>query len=79
MLHEIPEDDGGHASLLAVARLYYEDDLSQQQIADRLGVSRSTDFQTYRPFRSSYSKSRSTPTSVSSIGPAVAGLSSALR
>ena len=42
MLHEVPEDDGGHASLLAVARLYYEDDLSQQQIADRLGVSRST-------------------------------------
>jgi DNA-binding transcriptional regulator LsrR (DeoR family) len=35
-------DDGGHASLLAVARLYYEDDLSQQQIAERLGVSRST-------------------------------------
>ena len=42
MLHEVPEDDGGHASLLAVARLYYEDDLSQQQIAERLGVSRST-------------------------------------
>jgi len=42
VLHEVPEDDGGHASLLAVARLYYEDDLSQQQIADRLGVSRST-------------------------------------
>jgi len=42
VLHEVPDDDGGHASLLAVARLYYEDDLSQQQIADRLGVSRST-------------------------------------
>jgi DNA-binding transcriptional regulator LsrR (DeoR family) len=42
VLHEVPQDDGGHASLLAVARLYYEDDLSQQQIADRLGVSRST-------------------------------------
>jgi DNA-binding transcriptional regulator LsrR (DeoR family) len=42
VLHELPEDDAGHASLLAVARLYYEDDLSQQQIADRLGVSRST-------------------------------------
>lgn len=34
--------DDGHATLLAAARLYYEDDLSQQQIAERLGVSRST-------------------------------------
>ena len=42
MLHEVAEDDGRHASLLAVARLYYADDLSQQQIAERLGVSRST-------------------------------------
>jgi DNA-binding transcriptional regulator LsrR (DeoR family) len=37
VLHE-----GEDASLLAAARLYYEDDLSQQQIAERLGVSRST-------------------------------------
>ena len=29
------------ATLVQVARLYYEEDLSQQQIADRLGVSRS--------------------------------------
>jgi DNA-binding transcriptional regulator LsrR (DeoR family) len=42
VLHEVPPDGDEHASLLAVARLYYEDDLSQQQIADRLGVSRST-------------------------------------
>jgi DNA-binding transcriptional regulator LsrR (DeoR family) len=43
VLHEVPQpEDEGHASLLAAARLYYEDDLSQQQIADRLGVSRST-------------------------------------
>jgi DNA-binding transcriptional regulator LsrR (DeoR family) len=41
-VHDVPQEDDGHASLLAAARLYYEDDLSQQQIADRLGVSRST-------------------------------------
>jgi DNA-binding transcriptional regulator LsrR (DeoR family) len=34
--------DDTAASVLAAAELYYQDQLSQQQIADRLGVSRST-------------------------------------
>ena len=47
MPHEVsarPDDGGdpGAASLLAAAELYYHDHLSQQQIADRLGISRST-------------------------------------
>jgi DNA-binding transcriptional regulator LsrR (DeoR family) len=41
VLHELP-DDGAYAPMLTAAQLYYEDDLSQQQIAERLGVSRST-------------------------------------
>jgi DNA-binding transcriptional regulator LsrR (DeoR family) len=45
--HKVSEDppdagDAGTASLLAAAELYYQDHLSQQQIADRLGISRST-------------------------------------
>jgi DNA-binding transcriptional regulator LsrR (DeoR family) len=45
--HKLSEEGGGAtdttaASLLAAAELYYQDQLSQQQIADRLGVSRST-------------------------------------
>jgi DNA-binding transcriptional regulator LsrR (DeoR family) len=35
-------DDAIASSLLAAAELYYQDELSQQQIGDRLGVSRST-------------------------------------
>lgn len=36
------EQPDGAASVLAAAELYYQDQLSQQQIAERLGVSRST-------------------------------------
>ena len=35
-------EDAAEAATLAAAELYYEDQLSQQQIADRLGISRST-------------------------------------
>jgi DNA-binding transcriptional regulator LsrR (DeoR family) len=45
--HKLSDDaaelpDSATASVLAAAELYYQDHLSQQQIADRLGVSRST-------------------------------------
>lgn len=45
--HKLSEEaveaaDATAASLLAAAELYYQDQLSQQQIGDRLGVSRST-------------------------------------
>jgi hypothetical protein len=36
VLHEVPDDDGAYAPMLTAARLCYEDDLSQEQIADRL-------------------------------------------
>jgi predicted transcriptional regulator len=42
VLREVLDDDAAYAPLLTAGHLYYEDDLSQQQIADRLGVSRST-------------------------------------
>ena len=44
MPHRVSDDDAdaGVASLLTAAELYYQDHLSQQQIADRLGISRST-------------------------------------
>jgi DNA-binding transcriptional regulator LsrR (DeoR family) len=38
----VPHKVSGDATVVAVAELYYEDHLSQQQIADRLGISRST-------------------------------------
>jgi DNA-binding transcriptional regulator LsrR (DeoR family) len=41
VLHE-RSDEPATAAMLAAARLYYEDDLSQQEIAERLDVSRST-------------------------------------
>ena len=36
-----PQEDAKRGTLVQVARLYYEEDLSQQEIANRLGVSRS--------------------------------------
>ena len=36
-----PQDDAKQGTLVQVARLYYEENLSQQEIANRLGVSRS--------------------------------------
>ena len=37
----VPLDDAKQGTLVQVARLYYEEGLSQQEVADRLGVSRS--------------------------------------
>ena len=36
-----PQDDAKQGTLVQVARLYYEENLSQQETANRLGVSRS--------------------------------------